>query len=64
MQYPIRDEASARFSSAFYRELFKTEPLDYAVSQARHAIRNQLGGRDWAAPVLYMRVADGMIFER
>ena len=64
MQYPIRDKTSALFSTTFYRELLKTQPLDYAISQARYSIWNELCRRDWAAPVLYMRVADGMIYER
>jgi ligand-binding sensor domain-containing protein len=63
-QYDIGDEGSARFSANFYRELIKTEPLDYAISQARRALKDQLGGRDWAAPVLYMRVDNGMLYER
>lgn len=63
MQYPIGDEAAAVFTSTFYRELLQTQPIDYVVSRARQAIKDELGGRDWAAPVLYMQVADGMIYE-
>ena len=63
MQYPISDEAAAVFTSTFYRELLQTQPIDYVVSRARQAIKDELGGRDWAAPVLYMQVADGMIYE-
>jgi ligand-binding sensor domain-containing protein len=62
MQYKIEDDAAAAFASTFYRELVQTQPVDYAVAVARRDI-SRLGGHSWAAPVLYMQVADGMIYE-
>jgi len=40
--------------------------MDEAVSNARQAIYQQAGleNRDWGAPVLYLRVEDGVIFPR
>lgn len=63
MQYPVGDEAARVFASAFYGSVARTEPLDYAVSLGRSAMKSEAGGRDWAAPVLYLRVGDGMIYE-
>ncbi len=63
MQYPIGDEAASIFSTVFYKNLLQTQPVDYAVSQARMAIKRELDSPDWAAPVVYMKHDDGMIYE-
>jgi ligand-binding sensor domain-containing protein len=63
MRYKVEDDAAAVFASILYRELVQTQPVDYAVSMARQGVKRELGGYDWAAPVLYMQVAHGMIYE-
>jgi CHAT domain-containing protein len=62
MQYPV-GEGAAVFSSTFYPALARAQTLDYAVARAREAMRREIEGRDWTAPVLYMQVADGMIYK-
>jgi CHAT domain-containing protein len=62
MQFKVGDDAAATFSAVLYSQLLDTQPLDYAVARARSAM-SEYGGHDWAAPVLYMQVADGMIYE-
>jgi tetratricopeptide (TPR) repeat protein len=57
MQFTIRDDHATRFSEAFYDYLMKGEPIWYAVTEARIALRDPLGREtlDWAIPVLYIR---------
>ncbi|UCC63323.1 MAG: CHAT domain-containing protein [Anaerolineae bacterium] len=62
MQYPVGDGAAV-FTSTFYPALVRTQLVDFAVSLARETMKREAKGRDWAAPVLYMQVADGMIYE-
>jgi len=62
MQYPVEDGAAV-FTSTFYPALVRTQLVDFAVSLARETMKREVKGRDWAAPVLYMQVADGMIYE-
>jgi hypothetical protein len=65
MQFPIYERPAVSFTREFYRALAHWFPIDVAVSQARKAIFIDYGpGRpDWAAPVLFMRDRDGMLFE-
>ena len=66
MQYPISDMAAARFTEGFYTALIHHGQVDYAVSQGRKAIATaeDTAPRDWACPVLYTQMADGIIFDR
>jgi ligand-binding sensor domain-containing protein len=66
MQYPVSDEAAARFTEGFYNALIHHGQVDYAVAQGRKAIAasENTTPRDWACPVLYAQVADGIIFDR
>lgn len=63
MQFPITDRAAIRFSQAFYRHLASGEPLDIALTEGRHAIHvDNAKSLEWAIPVLFVRVPDGMVF--
>jgi hypothetical protein len=66
MQYPVSDVAAARFTEGFYNALIHHGQVDYAVAQGRKAIAaaEDTTPRDWACPVLYTQVADGIIFDR
>jgi len=63
MQFPISESAARAFSEEFYRVVAEGLPVDAAMSEARRAISNLVGGIEWATPVLFMRAADGMLFE-
>jgi hypothetical protein len=64
MQFPITDPAAVEFSRTFYEGLADGIPVDAAVTEARHAVRISLPGTlEWGTPVLYMRSADGVIFD-
>ena len=63
MQYSIEDSAALLFTDKFYRSLALAKPVDEAVQETRNLIFIQGGRdkRDFATPVLYMRVKDGII---
>lgn len=63
MQFPISDEAAKTFAEQFYSTLARGYPVDAALGEARKVI--YLGGNrlEWATPVLYMRTANGRIFD-
>lgn len=64
MQYPIGDRAAIRFSQAFYRHLAKGEAIEIALTEGRQAIHGaNARSLEWAIPVLFSRVRDGVIFE-
>ncbi|MBV9205768.1 MAG: CHAT domain-containing protein [Actinobacteria bacterium] len=64
MQFPITDYAAVEFSRTFYEGLADRLPVDAAVTEARHAVRITLPGTlEWGTPVLYLRSADGVIFD-
>lgn len=65
MQYPMPDRAALIFSREFYRSLASGYPVDAAVAEARKGIFLEVGGdvRDWGIPVLFLRAADGWLFE-
>ncbi|WP_327353229.1 CHAT domain-containing WD40 repeat protein [Streptomyces sp. NBC_01304] len=64
MQYAISDRAAVEFARTFYEGLAHQLPVDAAVTEARQAIRLALPGTlEWGTPVLYMRSADGVLFE-
>jgi hypothetical protein len=52
---------------AFYNRLYATltelAPIDLAVAEARRAMDEEVGGAAWAAPTLFTRVADGVLFD-
>ncbi len=62
MQFPITDSAAISMSEGFYTALASNSPVDNAITTARQFI--QSGSRvEWGIPVLYMRSADGKIFD-
>ncbi|MGO9021367.1 MAG: CHAT domain-containing protein [Syntrophobacteraceae bacterium] len=63
MQFEITDEAAIIFSTEFYAALAEGFPVDTALSQARKAIYGQPNDVEWGTPVLYMRSADGVLFD-
>ncbi len=63
MQNPISEGAARAFSEELYRSIADGLPVDAAVSEARRAISHATNGIEWATPVLYMRSADGMLFQ-
>jgi hypothetical protein len=65
MQYEVTNATANRFSRKFYEEILKGEPVDIAAQFGRRQI--SLGAtlfnkRDFATPVIFMRVEDGNLF--
>lgn len=63
-QYSILDQGAIAFSGRLYSGLTGGLSIESAVQAGRLAIYNaDQTGRDWGAPVLYLRAADGALFE-
>jgi len=63
MQYEITDLAAIELARSFYDSVAHGLPVDTALSEARKAVRLSLPGTlEWGTPVLYMRAADGVLF--
>jgi ATP-dependent Clp protease ATP-binding subunit ClpC len=63
MQYPISNSAAIAFAEEFYRRLGEFKPVDEAVQNSRRLLKNKFRTtRDFAAPVLFLRVKDGQLF--
>jgi len=66
MQYPLADDAAMAFAEEFYRRLCMGENagrVDVAVTYARNLLAILYpDNRCFAAPVVYTRAADGVIF--
>jgi hypothetical protein len=62
MRSAVSDRAAIDFSRSFYASLSRREPVDLAVSKARHAMYRQ-DSAEWGSPVLAMRSPDGRIFD-
>lgn len=64
MQFEITDEAAITLTHDFYKALSFGDPVDAALTEARRGLRyvkrNEL---EWGTPVLYMRSADGKLFD-
>lgn len=65
-QYRLQDRNAQPLAEELYRGVLAGDPVDEAVYNARWSIYQQAGleNRDWGAPVLYLRVEDGIIFPR
>ena len=63
MQTEITDEAAITFSDRLYTALAQGFPIDAALAQARRAIFAAGREVEFGTPVLFMRVADGRIFD-
>jgi hypothetical protein len=64
MQFEISDKAAIAFADELYQSLIvRQEPIDVAVAEARKAVFTGVNETEWATPVLFLRNADGKIFE-
>jgi hypothetical protein len=67
MQYEVSNSTARKFVLKFYQCVSKCEPVDKAVQEGRRRIAMEEMGhktRDFATPVLFMRVKDGHLFVR
>ena len=63
MQFEISDDAAAIFAQEFYMALAGGYPVDGALAEGRRAIFATKTNAEWGIPVLFMRAADGRIFD-
>ncbi|MFG1680780.1 CHAT domain-containing protein [Nonomuraea sp. NPDC049269] len=63
MQFEISDRAAIAFSKVFYEMLAVGDPIDTCIAHARRAIYAIPNPVEWATPVLYLRAADGQVFD-
>jgi len=64
MQFEITDAAAILLAQEFYTALADNLPVDAALAEARKQIAfEDPDSLEWATPVLFMRVADGRLFE-
>jgi hypothetical protein len=64
MRTAITDAAAIAFAREFYAALAGGLPVDAATSEARRAVSAAGAGGEWGVPVLFMRAADGMLWQR
>jgi len=67
MQYEVSNFSASRFARKFYERLAKGDPVDIAAQNGRRSISQgptQYRKRDFATPVIFMRVQDGYLFQR
>jgi len=62
MQFAITDDAALTFADEFYGALAVGHDVDAAVTQARCTLAVDTGV-EWGTPVLFMRQADGRLFD-
>lgn len=63
MQFALLDVAGVTLARVFYDALADGLPLEAALTEARITVASEHAGRlDWAAPVLYLRSPDGVLF--
>lgn len=63
MQFEVSDRAAITLAHEFYAAIADGYPVDAALSEARKSIYADVSDVEWGTPVLYMRVADGRIFD-
>jgi hypothetical protein len=64
MQFGISHASAAELARTFYESLADGLPVEGALTHARIALSlAQSNTLDWAAPVLYLRAPDGVLFE-
>lgn len=66
MQYEISNATAQRFVKEFYLRLAANDPVDKAVQEGRRSIAlnpPHYTRRDFATPVLFMRVENGRLFD-
>jgi tetratricopeptide (TPR) repeat protein len=64
MQFPVSINAASRFADIFYSEMAMRTPVGEAVAEARQRVFTMADCNplDWAAPVVYMKSEDGVLF--
>ncbi|MCP4348610.1 MAG: CHAT domain-containing protein [Desulfobacterales bacterium] len=64
MQYDVSNATAGKFSLEFYQSLARFEPVDKAVQEGRRAVELSLRERtrDFATPVIFMRIRHGNLF--
>jgi hypothetical protein len=65
MQYAVTNATANRFSRKFYEKILTGEPVDIAAQDARRFItlgETLYNKRDFATPVIFMRVEEGNLF--
>ncbi|WP_202895356.1 CHAT domain-containing protein [Iningainema tapete] len=66
MQYEVSNSTASRFARRFYAQLAQDDPVDIAAQYGRRTIAlnaTQYRKRDFATPVIFMRVPDGYLFK-
>jgi hypothetical protein len=67
MQFEIQNCTAQKFALEFYRRITKDDPVDKACQEARLQVAlgpKGYGSRDFATPVLFLRVQEGRLFQR
>lgn len=64
MQHEVSNATAVRFAVRFYQQLAEYAPVDLAVQEGRRAVAFAVDyqQRDFATPVIFMRVTDGRLF--
>jgi hypothetical protein len=63
LPYPLADRAALAFAWDFYSRIADSAPVDVAMAEARRAMLADIAGVEWTAPILFMRVPDGRLFD-
>jgi hypothetical protein len=64
MQFPISDDAAAALAHELFSSLALGYPVDAALAEGRKQVFARWPeGLEWGTPVLYMRAADGVLFQ-
>ena len=63
MQFEITDQAATDFASGFYSAIAVGRSVDAAVTHGRKAVFARDNDVEWSTAVLYLRAADGRIFD-
>lgn len=67
MQYEVTNITASQFSRQFYQKLAQGDPVDIAAQDGRRAITRgptKYQKRDFATPVIFMRVPNGYLFSQ
>ncbi|MEK7729191.1 MAG: tetratricopeptide repeat protein [candidate division KSB1 bacterium] len=62
MSSPVQDVTALTFADSFYDFLTDGYPVEAALAETRKAIFTHGQETEWGAPVLFMRAADGHLF--
>lgn len=62
MQFEITDDAAKTFAYGFYSALALGNPVEAALTETRLTLFSEDHGLEWGTPVLYMRAAEGRLF--